>query len=178
MGEFSQKRNHEQGRYIYRTRGRRKSARKTCRMPVAAAVADFVPAYCADSRLYAVRIVDVILYQNTGLVSGAFSGAAYSGGQHGLGCFFSCMWQKAGQKMPPLFGLPAGRFIDHLCPGLCHIVDAAFFAVTEFRVAECRHECMCLISKRAFHAAGMAFGPPPGIGPQLKQRRRFAARAF
>ena len=60
---------------------------------MAAAVADFVPAYCADSRLYAICVVNVI-------------------------------------------------------------------------------------SKRAFHAAGMAFGPLPGIGPQLKQRRRFAARAF
>ena len=147
-------------------------------MPVAAAAADFVPAYCADSRLYAVRIVDVILYQNTGLVSGAFSGAAYSGGQHGLGCFFHACGKRQGKKIPAPFGLPAGQFIDHLCPGLCHIVDAAFFAVTEFRVAECRHECMCPISKRAFHAAGMAFGPLPGIGPQLKQPRRFAARAF
>lgn len=82
-------------------------------MPVAAAVADFVPAYCVDSRLYAFFIVNIILYQGAGLVSGAFSGAAYSGGQHGLGCFFSCMWQKAGQKNadPVWLGLLAGSLI-------------------------------------------------------------------
>ena len=51
-----------------------------------------------------VRIVDVILYQNTGLVSGTFSGAAYSGGQHGLDCFFMHV-AKGRAKMPPLFGL-------------------------------------------------------------------------
>lgn len=99
-------------------------------------------------------------------------------GSTGWIVFFMHVAKGRAKNAAPLLAWPVGRFIDHLCPGLCHIVNAAFFAVTEFRVTECRHECMCLISKRAFHAAGMAFGPLPGIGPQLKQRRRFAARAF
>lgn len=117
-------------------------------MPVAAAVVDFMPAYCADSRLYAICIVNVILYQNTGLVSGTFSGVAYSGGQHGLGCFFHACGKRQGKKCRPRLAWPAGRFIDHLYPGLCHIVDAAFFAVTEFRVAQCRHECASYQNER------------------------------
>lgn len=81
-------------------------------MPVAAAVADFVPAYCADSRLYAVRIVDVILYQNTGLVSDTFSGAAYSGGQHGLDCFFMHVAKGRAKNAAPFWlGLLAGSLI-------------------------------------------------------------------
>lgn len=81
-------------------------------MPVAAAAADFMPAYCADSRLCAVRIVDVILYQNTGLVFGTFSGAAYSGGQRGLGCFFHACGKRQGKKCRPrLACLQAGSLI-------------------------------------------------------------------
>ena len=81
-------------------------------MPVAAAVADFMPAYCADSRLYAICIVNVILYQNTGLVSGAFSGAAYSGGQHGLGCFFMHVAKGRAKNADPVWlGLLAGSLI-------------------------------------------------------------------
>ena len=69
-------------------------------------------------------------------------------GSTGWVVFFMHVAKGRAKKCRPRLAWPAGRFIDHLCPGLCHIVDAAFFAVTEFRVAECRHECASYQSER------------------------------
>ena len=84
-------------------------------MPVAAAVADFMPAYCADSRLYAICIVNVILYQNTGLVSGAFQVLPILAGSTGWVVFFMHVAKGRAKNADPVWlGLLAGSLIIYV----------------------------------------------------------------
>ena len=81
-------------------------------MPVAAAVADFVPAYCADSRLYAVRIVDVILYQIPVWFLALFQALPILAGSTGWVVFFMHVAKGRAKNADPVWlGLLAGSLI-------------------------------------------------------------------